>query len=138
MELIHRNVFDENSDDGSELLSFGSFNDNDLIPTMVIPTQIDPPILIDFGQNHPDWILFLSTLSENSKPRYEKTILDFVSWISSGDVDSSLAAEQLFRDYFVMMYEFNNRPGAAPFAPSRYRSIASVFVSFWTYCGIFF
>mmetsp|Transcript_28180 Transcript_28180/g.38777 ORF Transcript_28180/g.38777 Transcript_28180/m.38777 type:complete len:425 (-) Transcript_28180:163-1437(-) len=133
--LNHRNVFEDNdSSDEAELLSLGSFNTADIIPTQVVPTQLDPVILIDFGQRHPDWILFLSTLSESSKPRYEKTILDFITWISSGE-DTSLPAEQLFRDYFVMIHESNNMPGAASFAPSRYRSMASVFVSFWTYSG---
>lgn len=137
MQKDHRNAFEDESDDGSELLSLGSFNVADLLPTQLIPTQVDPTILIDFGQNHPDWILFLSTLSGSSKPRYEKTIIDFITWISSGE-DTSVPSEQLFRDYFVLIHEINNRPGAPSFAASRYRSMASVFVSFWTYSGKFY
>jgi integrase len=128
--------FNEENEDGfDDLVSIGSLNLIDLIPTQLVPTQIDPVILIDLGQNHPDWLMFLTTLSSKSKPLYEKIILDFVTWVSSGEVDRSLSSESLFREYFVMLHAKNSLPGAASFAPSRYRSMASIFLSFWTYTG---
>lgn len=135
--LEEPNLFGDDEDDGSDLLSVGSFNlADDLIRTQIIPTQLDPPILIEFGQNHPDWILFLTSLSESSKPRYEKAIMDFVAWVSARE-DTSLPPEQHFRDYFVMIHDLNNRPLAPPFAASRYRCLASIFVRFWSYSGLF-
>mmetsp|Transcript_3078 Transcript_3078/g.4273 ORF Transcript_3078/g.4273 Transcript_3078/m.4273 type:complete len:429 (+) Transcript_3078:47-1333(+) len=135
-EEIDVDVFNENDDDdGAELLSFGDLNVDELIASQqLIPTQLDPPIIFDIGQQHPDWIFFLSSLSKSSRPQYEKVIMDFVTWVSANN-PNGLALEQLFRDYFVQIYEFNNRPGAPSFAATRYRSMASIFVSFWTYTG---
>jgi len=126
--LIPTQVFDDY--DESDLLSVGSLLDED-------NTLSKPVVEFEFGQSHPDWLQFLGNLSLNSKLVYEKTMFEYIVW--HGTIDHSSFTEiQSVRFYFSTIYELKKEDGTPKFAPTRFRTMASIFMAFWKYTGMFF
>ena len=130
----NENLFD---DEAVELLSLGSIGLEDLLQSQaeLIPTNASVPIL-DIGQHHQDWIHFLDTLAPGSRKAYENQIRLFAEWLALQTEHRS--DEENVKVYFNEQHDLNILPGAKSFAPTRYRSMASIFMSFWSYSGKIF
>lgn len=94
--------------------------------------------ILDWGQNHPDWIQFVScTLKANSQDIYNKRVNDLILWVMANESSvATVTPEIMVKDFLTHLESLKKVDGSPAYAKSRFRSLASIYEKFWLYSGI--
>ena len=87
---------------------------------------------VDYGQEHPDWINFLSGIK--SADAYRKVVEDFLIWQHENFEDST-SMETRLKQYMQVVYELTKEDGSKKYAANKFRPMLSVFMQFWLFSG---
>lgn len=98
---------------------------------------VDSSSFEELGQSHPDWIQFCDvTLATRSKEIYIKGVFSYLEWRSSHRMPE-VSLELNLKAYFCEIADKKNEDDTYFYARTKFRSMASVFLAFWTYTGAF-
>jgi len=95
---------------------------------------------VDIGQYHPDWLQFLGTLEPSSKKIYSGVMDSFIMMCSQPYSTPIAEPDILVRlkAHFERLHGEKKLDGSPKVAPSRFRSMASVYLAFWLNTGNFY
>ena len=100
--------------------------------------------MVDIGQQHPDWIQFLGTLEYFSKKIYSGVMDLFIMAYSQAILTVQQEGGQqpnileILKAHFERLHEAKKLDGSPKVAPTRFRSMASVYLAFWLNTGNYF
>jgi hypothetical protein len=97
---------------------------------------------VDIGQQHPDWMQFLGTLESSSKKIYSGVMNSFIMVYSQAvhNVQEGQQPEilEILKAHFERLHEEKKLDGSPKVAPTRFRSMDSVYLAFWLNTGYYY
>jgi len=96
---------------------------------------------VDIGQQHPDWLQFLGTLESSSKKIYVGVMDSFILAYSQAIL--AVQGQQpdilvILKAHFERLHDEKKVDGSSKVAPTRFRSMASVYLAFWLNTGDYY
>jgi len=94
------------------------------------------------GQQHPDWLQFLGTLESSSKKIYSGVMDSFIVAYSQA-INTAQGQQPVdilvnLKAHFERLHEEKKVDGSPKVAPTRFRSMASVYLAFWLNTGCYY